>query len=269
VKPAIIIPFRDRGKDPCRPQNLERCLQWWRGLDLEVRVVDDGRDGDAQFNRSAAYNRGAAQVDADILIYVESDTLVPYSQIHQAVQLAASKAGMVVPFTYQKKLSSTDSMLVRASEKDPTDCIPEPHPYGENSNNGCANVLSRHTLELAGRWDETFDGHGHDDTAMVDAFSVAAGKTRWVDGPAYHLYHLDFDPDTTKDRSYLSDEDIAAQERNRRRLELYRAAKTVEEIRLLTSGQHTEEWLRDNWGKLNWKLRSLASENDPRAGRIK
>lgn len=264
MKPAILIPFRDRGKDPLRPANLERCLKWWEGFDAEVHVVDDGLDGDAQFNRSAAYNKAAAATSAQVLIYVESDTLVPYDQVRSAVTLAATTPGLVVPFTHQKKLSAADSVLVRDALKEPADCIPDRHPYGETTNNGCANVISRHTLEAIGQWDEQFAGHGHDDTAMWHAFTTAAGRTRWVDGPAYHLYHLDFDPDTTRDRSYLSDEDIQAQHRNRLRLELYRAAKTPEEVRLLTSG--SQDWR--TWGRVGWRLRAIAG-NDPEVGRLR
>lgn len=661
------MPFRDRGKDPLRSANLERCLKWWRDFSDQtgtpIIVADDSREGDAQFNRSAAYNSGSAQTDADILVYVESDTLIPYQQIHTAIEMAASRVGLVVPFTHQKKLTATDSVLVRGELKEPEDCVHDRHPYGETTNYGCANVLNRRTLEAVGRWDEAFcvdeeteiftidgwknytdvsvghlvltlnhstglsewqhveamnvfngahemlsiesrthsslttlnhrwpvirqqnktlisgerthyewrewkttttfttadhiptaadcadlptepkymdslvecvawfwteggihrlrnrpgrgvtisqshvvnfdnceriasaltrtfgppsnftrrsgpvmrscgvcdteflggsaaakycsdacrpgrkhsqhiadiprwkiqldernhsfilnaeagdimqslapgrvptrefllsltkaqlllfiessmladgtsrterpderngylgmrrshnrslgqknsaaaeafqyaailagistfivvnpimprygygmthvtlkkqrrtkpsngvsvpvilegnvwcpttgngtwlarrngkvyftgnSGHGHDDSAMYHAFNVVAKPVRWVDGNAYHLYHLDFDPDTTPDRSYLSAEDIAAQQRNRCRLELYRAAKTPEEIRLLTSGTPVSEWVEKYWGKLNWRIRALAgpdNKNDPCLGR--
>jgi hypothetical protein len=267
VSTAIIIPFRDRGTDPLRKENLDRCLDWWARFGCPVIVAGDGREGDAQFNRSAAYNLGTARTDADMLVYVESDTLIPYEQIDKAIEMATKRPGMVVPFTHQKKLSKTDSMLVRGGLKDPQDCVPDPHPYGETTNYGCCNVLSRRTLQAIGQWDPAFEGHGHDDNAMYHAFDLVAKPVRWVDGNSYHLYHLDFDPDTTRDRSYLSDEDIAAQDRNRRRLELYRCAKTPQEIRLLTSGEATDVWIRQHWGRLNWRIRSLA-ENDPLLGRF-
>ena len=43
-------------------------------------LSDDGRVGDAQFNRSQAYNRGAWFVDADVVVFAEADMMVPYSQ---------------------------------------------------------------------------------------------------------------------------------------------------------------------------------------------
>jgi hypothetical protein len=268
VSTAIIIPYRDRGKDPLRAANLERCLEWWAGFGAPVIVADDGREGDAQFNRSAAYNRGTAQTDADMLVYVESDTLIPYEQIHQAIEMAQRRLGMVVPFTHQKKLSETDSVLVRGREKEPADCIPTRHPYGENTNYGCCNVLSRRALEGIGQWDEQFEGHGHDDNGMFHAFDTVFKPVRWVDGNSYHLYHLDFDPDTTRDHSYLTKEDVLAQSRNRQRLELYRCAKSAEEIRLLTSGTPVAEWVEKHWGRLNWRIRAfIGDKNDPLVGR--
>ena len=230
-----MIAFRDRGVDPLRKANLDRVLAWWEDFDAPVIVVDDGRQGKAHFNRSRAYNIGAKKTDADILIYVEADTLIPYDQIRAAADMAGSELGMVVPFTHQKKLGTTESMLVRAGLKEPYDCVPDPHPYGEMSNYGCANVLSRATLAAVGRWDEVLEGHGHDDNAMWQAFNKAARPTRWVDGPAYHLYHLDFDPDICPG-AHITAEDKAAQERNYRRMQLYCFAQTAEEIRHLTSG---------------------------------
>lgn len=259
---AVIIPFRDRGVDPLRQKNLVRVLAYWADFDHPVLVVDDGREGDAQFNRSAAYNRGAAMTDAEVLVYVESDTLIPHDQICQAIDMAAARPGLVVPFTRQKKLSEADSALVRRAAISPQDCTPVRHPYGEMTNYGCANVLNRRTLDAVGGFDEVFEGHGHDDSAMYQAFYIVAKPVRWVLGNAYHLYHLDVDPDTTPDRSYLSEEDIAAQERNRIRLALYQAAKTPEEIRLLTTGASTEAWVQKYWGRLNWRTRALVDQEE-------
>lgn len=119
-----------------------------------------------------------------------------------------------------------------------------PHPYDESTNFGCIGVVSRRSLELVGGYDEKFLGHGHDDNAMWQAFNKAAGPTRWVDGPAFHLYHLDFDPVTSPDASHITAEDRAAQERNYRRMQQYCFAKTPEEIRHLTAGG---EGLSTSW----------------------
>lgn len=245
---AIIIPFRDRGIDPLRRANLLRVLEHWYGFEVDARVVDDDREGDAAFCRHRAYNKGTAATDADVLVYIESDILIPHQQIRDAITLAVEQPGLVVPFSLQHKLSPTDSLLVRADLKDPADCVPEPHPYGEGTNFGCANVISRQTLNMVGQWDEVMEGHGYDDVAMLIAFRLCAGLVRRVDGPAYHLYHKDVDPDTSPDRAHLTDEDVTAQSRNQQRMLMYRGAHTPEQIRQLTAGGKPD-------GRWGWRSR--------------
>ncbi len=242
---AIIMPFRDRGVDPLRRQNMTRALQHWANSGYTVYVMDDGQSGRANFNRSAAYNRGAAYTNADILVFAEADILISYHQIRDAVALAAAELGLVVPYTRQVRLTETDSTLVRGHLKNAADCVPDHHPYSDGLNNtGCVNVISRETLAAVGQWDEVFAGHGHDDSAMELAFRICAGPTQFVDGSAYHLYHKDADIDTTHDASYLTTEDKQAQARNYQRMQQYRVCTTPEQIRQLTAGAHrvTNHW---------------------------
>lgn len=238
VDAAIIIAFRDRGVDPLRQQNLDCVREHWAACgDWPVFVVDDGREGDAHFNRHIAYNRGAALTDADVLCYLEADILLPYEQLHQAITSATEAPGMVVAFSYQHKLSATDSMLVRAFQKQPTDCTPAAviNTKDNGINHGCAGVISRATLEMAGKWDERFEGHGNDDTAMAIAFDRCAGRVRCVPGIAHHLYHLDYDPNLTAG-DHITPADKRAQQINQARLHLYQRARLPTEIRRLTAG---------------------------------
>lgn len=229
---AIVIPFRDRGIDPLRSANVRRVIEHWDGCDVPLWLGDDGRVGDAQFNRSQAYNRGAWCVDADVVVFAEADMLVPYSQIRRAVAMAAAAPGLVVPFSQYRYLTSEDSGLVRAHDIEPGDCNPESiMDNGESI--GAINVVSRETLDAIGRWDEVFEGAWYDDVAMKIAFEVCAGPTRWVDGPAWHLWHK-----PGLGGSPLTAEDEAATARNKARLELYRQATTPQRIRELTAGVH-------------------------------
>jgi hypothetical protein len=224
---AIVIPFRDRGGDPLRQANLDFVQEYWAGYDCPVLVVDDGRTG--QFNRSAAYNRGAAQTDSDVLVYAESDMIVDYEQIDRAVNLARHAPGLVVPFTRYRYMGAADSERIRAYEVEPMFVTPL---LTLSDSRGALNVLSRDTLSAAGRWDETFDGNWYDDNAMVRAFEITSGPARLVDGLAYHLYHL-----PGWEGEHLTESDRAATERNRERLKMYEAASTPEQIRELTFGE--------------------------------
>lgn len=226
---TLVIPFRDRGRDPLRQQNLDAVLRWWHGSPWPVIVVDDGRSGDEQFNRSAAYNRGmdaAASLGADVVIYTEADMLIPWVQIHEAVN-AAEQPGLVVPFSEYRYLSAADSPTVRETLA-PHDVSPE-SVMGNATSMGAVNVVSMSTLTAVGGWDEAFEGNWYDDNAMERAFDICAGPRRHVHGPAWHLYHL---PGWTGE--HLTDADRAATEANRQRWLRYAAATTPDEIRTLT-----------------------------------
>ncbi|PKQ59735.1 hypothetical protein B5566_02520 [Mycobacterium sp. MHSD3] len=231
---AVIIPFRDRGRDPRRPANLQRVLNHWLDFsvtqDATVAVVSDGRCGYQSFNRSAAYNRGAARTDADVLVYSESDLLVDDDQILQACDQAASAPGLVVPFSRFMAITAYDSQRVRDHELAPEDAQAN-QICGERQSIGAVNVVSRESLELIGQYDEAFEGAWYDDNAMCRAFEVCCGPTRFIDGPGYHLYHL---PGASGD--HLTDADRAATERNKARYQLYKQAQTPERIRELTTG---------------------------------
>jgi hypothetical protein len=227
---AVIVPFRDRGLDPLRAQNLQRVLEHWEGYDCTVLVMNDGRTGDAQFNRSAAYNRGVKCLpDADTFIFSESDLLIDYAQIDHAVEMAATP-GLVIPFSWFIPLREEESRLVRAGA-DPAECFNPPPIRGHRGSIGAINVISRHTYDLVGGYDEAFEGAWYDDDAMKLAFEVAAGPTRWVEGSAHHLYHL-----SGGAGAHLSRADRAATSRNRLRLREYQRARSAEQIRKLTGG---------------------------------
>jgi hypothetical protein len=225
---AVVIPFRDRGHDPYRQANLDRVLQWWRTSPWPVTVVDDGREGDAQFNRSAAYNLGAQLLDddVDVIVYAESDMMLNQGAILSAIWMAAAQPGLVVPFTEYRDLSEGDSEKVRHG-LDPAIFRPASTMEGGRSI-GAINVVSRATLDAVGGYTELTEGSWYDDTIMGHAFEHCAGHTRWVDGPAFHLYHL-----PGWKGSHRTPADIAATKRNRDLWLKVRRLKDPAEIRAL------------------------------------
>ena len=232
---AIVIPFRDRGIDPLRQKNLESVVKYWQifltGLDnVEIIIPHDGRSGDQQFNRSAAFNRGAASTDADLLTFTESDILVPYLQIHKAWEMALEAPGMVVPFDKYHYLRPVSSEYVRGGSA--PELADHEWVMADGRSIGAVNVMSRETFDMVGEYDELFEGSWYDDNAMKIAFDICAAPTRWVAGSAYHLYHL---PGWSG--GHLTDEDREATSRNQMRLELYKRAKTPQDIRALIRGE--------------------------------
>jgi len=227
MKTVVVIPFRDRGLDPLRLANLAYVADYWTGYSCEVQVTSDGRSGDAPFNRGAAYNRAVENSDADMFIFAESDLIVDFDQIDRAIEMASEAPGMVVPFSWFMAIDEADSARVRAYEIYPEDALASP-VKGHRRSIGAVNVMSQRTLDEVGGWDEVTEGAWYDDDIMKIAFDVLAGPTRWVEGSAYHLYHL-----SGGRGDHLSSEDRAATAKNRLRLRQYQQAKTPEQIREL------------------------------------
>lgn len=228
----LIIAFRDRGSDHHRAANLASAVRWWRDHGVEPLVVDDGRSGTEQFNRSAAYNRGAAMTTAPVLVYSEADMLVPMDQILEAVELATEEPGLVIPFSRFMSMDKDDSCRVRDRTLHPFDAKAE-QVRGDCQSIGAVNVMSRDSLSMIGQFDSVFSGHAYDDDATELAFRICCGPTRFVRGPGWHQWHV---PGAFYATPESTEQDRAATERNRQRYELYRAATTPERIRELTGG---------------------------------
>lgn len=230
MRHAFAIPFRDRGTDRYREMNLYHVVNHLEDLKLgKVYVVSDGREGDALFNRSAAYNKAMDEIPADIITFHESDMIVLRTQLAQAITMAETP-GLVVPFHEYRYLGIDDSAHVRHYEKDVTDCRPE-SVMANGRSVGAINTLSRASVEAIGGWDEQFEGSWYDDRAMSHAFEICCGPTRFVPGIGYHLYHL---PGFTGD--HLTAEERIATVFNKRRYGRYKLAHTPEQIRRLTGG---------------------------------
>jgi hypothetical protein len=228
---TVIIPFRDRGIDPRRGANLEVVMAWWYAHGFDPRVVDDGLSGDAQFNRHRAYNRAVERFpETQTFVFTEADMLIHPKQIIEAVTRALRHPGLVVPFTQYRYLSDESTGRVRDWYNDQS---PEQIAYDwslqvadpaslfnikpestmeDGRSIGAVNVVSRRTLDLTGGFTESTRGNWYDDNIIEEAFAFLTGyNTRWVDGPAVHMYHL---PGHKGD--HLTAEDKAATENNRR-----------------------------------------------------
>jgi hypothetical protein len=227
----VIIPFRLReGADLRRPANLEVVMAWWWAHGLTPQVVDDGLEGDAQFNRHRAYNRAVSgNPDVDVFIFSEADMLIPIDQIAVACKLASRRLGLVVPFMQYRYLSDETTAQVREAFSDFSKAelaqwiamapinpasifnLVAESTMDNGSSIGAVNVVSRETLEMTGGFTEATSGNWYDDRIIEEGFKFLTGHaTSFIPGPAVHLYHL---PGWKGD--HLSEADKAATQRNR------------------------------------------------------
>jgi hypothetical protein len=251
----VVIPFRDRGIDLRRGANLEVVQAWWWAHGFNPALVDDGLEGDAQFNRHRAYNRAVAMFpEVDVFVFTEADMLIHPVQIRFATRFAYDQPGLVVPFTQYRYLSDSTTEIVRDAyfrlgakdiaewwSKSPQDVFSifglDPESIRDDQRSiGAVNVVSAETLRMTGGFTEFTRGNWYDDRIIEEGFAFLTGRrTRFVSGPAVHLYHL---PGWQGD--HLTDEDRAATEHNRQALIAMRgyikhrdwiAAKSMMEVR--------------------------------------
>lgn len=230
IKVRVIIPFRDRGIDPRRAANLEIVQAWWYTHGFDPQVVSDGLFGPAQFNRHRAYNRAVERFpETDVFIFTEADMLIHPKQIIKAVDAAMDKPGLVVPFTQYRYLSDQRTAILRDMFHDRSTgdiagwwsmdvespgsvFSAKPESTMDNGKSiGAVNVVSATTLKITGGFTEATRGNWYDDNIIEEGFAFLTGnKTRWVDGPAVHMYHL---PGHKGD--HLTAKDREATERNK------------------------------------------------------
>lgn len=233
----VVIPFRDRGQDLRRSANLEVVMAWWWAHGIHPVVQSDGGQEDEQFNRHRAYNLAVeAFPETDVFVFTEADMLIHPKQILAACAAAYAVPGLVVPFTQYRYLSDEVTAGIRDAfhdlsrqelaewwAQDPDLLTSVFHMNAESTMDngksiGAVNVVSRVSVELAGGFTEATSGNWYDDNIVEEGFAYLTGHpTRWVQGPAVHLYHL---PGWKGD--HLTDADRQATARNKELLELVR-----------------------------------------------
>lgn len=209
MKIKVIIPFRDRGHDFRRGANKELVLDWWIAQGFSPAVVSDGGSGNQQFNRHKAYNRAVAMFpDTDVFVFTEADMLIHPNQIIEACGQACAAPGLVVPFTQYRYLSDKTTTKLRdkgvlyggkkpawwqkgVDEDGSAFTIPPESTMEDGDSIGAVNVVSSTTLRATGGFTEQTEGNWYDDNIVEEGFAYLTGNpTRWVNGPAVHLYHL-------------------------------------------------------------------------------
>lgn len=220
---VILIPFRS--SDARRDQLLDFTRCWLDNSHTWPVILGESPEG--PFNRAAALNDAARRAgDWDYAVVYDADTVVPARQLTGALQMAQVTGRATYAFSSVVELGQgcTDDLL--GGEDLTLDALRiekiRTEPLQVQSS---ALVVPRAVWDTVGGFDEQFRGWGGEDNAFHHAVSVCCGAPGRIPGHAFHLWH-------EPGRPRHDDPDYR---RNQLRWQAYKAARTPERIKALTS----------------------------------
>ncbi len=186
MNPIVLVPRRP---EPWRDQLWAAVEQHWQ--DGGYRVAEGLDVGPGPFNRSCALNRAASEHDGwDIAVVADADTIVPTDQVDTAVALTTLAGGLVLPFTTFVSLERqfTKELVAAGDLKPEASWLAGARWPKNNAVSSCV-VVPRALWELAGGFDERFEGWGAEDRAFYLACTTLGPPARRVVGEVWHLWH--------------------------------------------------------------------------------
>lgn len=184
----LVVPRRADGGHRDR---LWAWAQHWWDVCLGWPIVE-GHHADGRFNRSAAINSGAAQLDDDWteFVIVDSDVVVrDPGQVVRAVEVARRHQRVTYAHDQWVGLTRGGTETVMGSELGPGHSW---NRYVEKRNwfpfSQCV-VVPRSVWETVGGMDERFKGWGWEDIALDRSARTLCGGTERVHGELFHLWH--------------------------------------------------------------------------------
>ncbi len=184
----ILIPYRP--STPCREHAYTVVRSFYEQLlpSWNVIVADDPAGGDL-FATGRAFNAAFEQSTADVVVYQDADSLVPYGQVILAVRKALHTTALVKAFDVYHRLSQG------FTEADGLEWIDVVNPPGEEIVWTQSPVMAMgvtavqwRSFASIGAFDPRFEGWGYDDIALETLAGATIGIER-IPGPLYHLWH--------------------------------------------------------------------------------
>lgn len=155
----------------------------WMAPRFGADVVTGGGE-----TKSRALNKLIGGINADVIVQVDPDSLIPRTSIATAIEHAASADGLVVPHDRYLYLSEEASGQVYAG-RDAFSFGEDDCEFSGPCGVGNAQVYSRKTWEIVSGYDERFGMWGGDDVVFAYSAGWLAGPTRRIHGDAVHLWH--------------------------------------------------------------------------------
>jgi predicted glycosyltransferase involved in capsule biosynthesis len=180
----IVIPWRDSGCE-YRLRSFNFLYEYYSKR-YEI-IVGDKNDINGNFSRAGARNDGVSKSNSDIVVVIDSDNYISYTQIDAAIDSAKTNNLLVKPnhkFGYMDE-QSTEKFY--KENLDPKYFNFQSRPVSFFS--GGAYVIKKDLWNFVGGMDEEFIGYGAEDNAFHITCEKKLGKTVWITGLNYHLYH--------------------------------------------------------------------------------
>lgn len=205
----VIIPWRApaAGPDwtPHRERNINFVTRWYTGYQLDVnpelrlRYCDNGK---AIFDRGGSRDLGAQQSKAEFFFFADGDTVIPWRQITEGVQLLRDDPQrwviLYAPYRYLNLTEQATDLvlehpLVKFGQVDEPSGPAIEHVHDDGPGiMSCAGALliPREGYFACGGYDPRFGlGWGYEDNAFQLAADTLWGRHVRTDGFAIHLWH--------------------------------------------------------------------------------
>lgn len=199
---SVVIPYRD--DVPEAKRNLVAAVVFWAthftGMQIVVvqqsesdGVPRDIRDAvevcdipwEGVFSLSKTRNYGIAHASGAVVCLADRDAVLTPSAVQQAYKsLMSGDFDAVTPykgwFRHARAQTYVPDVLENARQSS---------DGGREMLFGGAVFLSREAFNLFGRYDEEFDGYGHEDNEFRVRIKKLGGRIGEIDAPAWHMSH--------------------------------------------------------------------------------
>jgi len=183
MRVAVIIPWWTKTCHQERKDALECVVQHWSDGGYTVCL---GEEEDDPFNRSKARNRAVEKTDADVLVFADGDTLIPFEQVEAGLEML--HLSWVIPYREYFNLTRELSHQIVAKSRTLERPKRRDWQFKPLSWAGVL-IVTREMYEAIGGYDERFVGWGWEDVAFRVKLDAEVSHHVRTDGYVCHLWH--------------------------------------------------------------------------------
>lgn len=200
---SIVIPF-GRSDHAERARNLEWVLGYLEDNIPEAQVIV-AKYLRLPFSKTAAWNKGMARVEGDVVVLLDADALISAHTIRSAAEKirASRRRGLklwIVPYRNLYRLTSeaTDRIIYADGHNNPYeyDVVPplsdvedaNTSAYGHRYGAMCM-IIPVEAYDAIGCFDERFKSWGGEDISTLRALDTLYAKHKTLKANIFHLWH--------------------------------------------------------------------------------